>query len=63
MRLWFAKSGYTGKGKPPQIPNDIVVKISTRYMDVYEKLTGEKFEMNTDESQLERIMESLEKLV
>ncbi len=63
MRLWFAKSGYTGKGKAPTMPDDLVAKISQRYMEVYEKLTGEKFEVDTKRPQLERIMESLEKLI
>ncbi len=63
MRLWFAKSGYTGKGKAPTMPDDLVVKISQRYMEVYERLTGEKFDVDTKIPQLERIMESLEKLI
>jgi len=62
MRLWFIKEGYSGKGKIPKIPDDIIVKISQRYMEVYEKLTGEKFEVDTSKPQLDRIIESVTKL-
>jgi len=63
MRIWFAKNGYKGKGKAPKMPDDLIVKISQRYIEVYERLTGEKFEVDTKKPQLERIMESLEKLI
>jgi phosphoribosylaminoimidazole-succinocarboxamide synthase len=63
MRLWFAKEGYTGHGKPPQLPNDLIVKIATRYIDVFEKLTKTKFEIDLSKPPTERIKESLEKLL
>ncbi len=63
MRLWFAKQGYTGKGKAPAMPEDLIVKIAGRYMNVYEKLTEEKFVVDLTKPQLERISESLTKLL
>lgn len=63
MRLWFVKEGYAGRGKAPQIPESLMVKISQRYMEVYERLTAEKFEVDTTKPQLTRILESLSKLV
>ena len=43
MRLWYANKGYKGDGKPPTMPDTLVRKISKRYIDVYEMLTGKKF--------------------
>ena len=63
MRLWFAKQGYTGKGKAPALSEDLIVKIAQRYMDVYEKLTEEKFVIDITKPQLERINENLSKLL
>lgn len=63
MRLWFAKQGYTGKGKAPALSEDLIVKVAQRYMEVYEKLTEEKFTVDISKPQLERINESLTKLL
>ncbi len=63
MRLWFAGVGYKGKGKAPEMPKDLIVKIAQRYQEVYEKLTGEKFEIDLTRGQIERISESLNKLI
>ncbi len=59
MRLWFAKQGYTGSGKPPRLPKEVVVKIATRYIEAYEKITGEKFEIDLSVKPKERIAKSL----
>ncbi len=63
MRLWFLKEGYKGKGKVPKMPEKLIIKLSQRYMEVYEKLTGEKFEVDTAKPQLTRIQDSISKLV
>ena len=63
MRLWYAGQGYTGHGKAPQMPEDLIVKISQRYQEVYEKLTGEKFMIDLTKSPAERIKENLAKLI
>ncbi len=62
MRLWFREQGYSGKGKAPKMPDDLVVKISKRYQEVYEKLTREKFDVDLTLEPKERILESLQKL-
>ena len=62
MRLWFIEQGYSGKGKVPKMPDDLIVKISQKYMEVYEKITGEKFEVDTAKPQLARIIDSTAKL-
>lgn len=44
LRLWYVnKLGYKGTGVPPKLPKDLQVKLSQRYIAVYEKITGKKF--------------------
>ena len=63
MRLWFAKEGYTGRGKIPKMPEKLIVNLTRRYMEVYERLTGEKFIIDTSKPQSERIAENVSKLI
>lgn len=63
MRIWFAKNGYTGQGKAPKIPNEVIADISKRYIEVYEKLTGEEFKIDLSLEQQERISKSLSALI
>ncbi|OGD95443.1 phosphoribosylaminoimidazolesuccinocarboxamide synthase [Candidatus Curtissbacteria bacterium RIFCSPLOWO2_01_FULL_37_9] len=63
MRIWFVRNGYMGKGKPPPMPADLIVKIAQRYIDVYEKLSGEKFHFDLTLRPNQRILENLTKLV
>ncbi len=46
LRLWYAKRGYRGDGKPPAMPKELIVALAKRYIGVYEKITGKKFEVN-----------------
>lgn len=43
LRLWYAKRGYRGEGKPPAMPLDLILSLSQRYIKVYEMITGKKF--------------------
>lgn len=43
LRLWYAKKGYRGDGKPPVMSKELVVDLAKRYIGVYEKITGKKF--------------------
>lgn len=43
LRLWYAKHGYRGDGIPPKMPESLMIALSKRYIGVYEKLTGQKF--------------------
>jgi len=63
MRIWFKEHGYTGRGKIPKMPDELIAKISSRYMEVYEKIIGEKFEIDLSISPKQRIAESLSKLI
>ncbi len=63
MRIWFTKQGYTGKGKAPQIPDDLKIKIAKRYIDAYEKLSREQFRIDLSKKPKERITENLSALI
>ena len=63
MRLWFIKQGYRGRGKIPKLPPDVIIKIAQRYMEVYEKITKEKFLIDLSLTPKARILESLSKLI
>lgn len=43
LRLWYAKRGYKGDGKPPAMATQLIVDLAKRYIAVYEKITGKKF--------------------
>ncbi len=42
LRIWLAKKGYTGNGRPPKIPLSFALKISQRYQEILQKITGQK---------------------
>jgi phosphoribosylaminoimidazole-succinocarboxamide synthase len=43
IRRYFADLGYRGDGKPPEVPADLWIQASQRYIDIYERLTGQTF--------------------
>ncbi len=45
VREWLMEQGFQGKEgqEVPQLPDDFVKKVSDRYIELYEKITGEKF--------------------
>lgn len=44
MRLWYTQRIDPYKDTVPSMPEDLMVTASRRYIDVYEKITGRKFE-------------------
>jgi len=44
LRLWYAERGYRGDGEPPTATEDLIVRVSRRYVALYERLTGQGFE-------------------
>jgi phosphoribosylaminoimidazole-succinocarboxamide synthase len=44
VRRYYVDHGYRGEGEPPQIPDDLWVQTSQRYIDIYERLTGLTFD-------------------
>jgi len=43
LRLWYAKQGYTGDGKPPKMTEELAVDLAKRYIKTYEMLSGKMF--------------------
>ena len=44
LRIWYAKKGYKGDGIPPKMPPEFMAKVSKRYIAIFEKITGRKFQ-------------------
>ena len=46
IRDWLKSdaSGWDGKGEIPSLPEDIIEKTRARYVEAFERLTGQKFE-------------------
>lgn len=63
MRIWFKEHGYSGRGKAPNMPDDLIIKIASRYIEVYEKITSQNFEIDVTNPPKHRIEESLSKLI
>lgn len=62
LRLWYAKKGYKGDGEPPKMSEELIVQLSQRYIEVYEKLTGQTFE-GFEYPIEKRIEENIEKVL
>ncbi len=44
VRLALKEIGYTGDGEPPSLPDEVWEETSARYIQLYESLTGSRFE-------------------
>ncbi len=45
VRQWLIKEhGFSGHGKPPALTDDVRVMLASKYIEVYEQLTGQAFE-------------------
>ena len=57
------ENGFQGKEgqKVPEMTPEIVEKISERYMELYEHITGEKFQRTDTENVLQRIENNVSK--
>ncbi len=44
LRKWYVERGYRGEGTPPAMPADVIAQVSARYIQAYERLTGQTFE-------------------
>ena len=43
LRKWFAERGYRGEGTAPDMPAEFIAEVSERYIQAYERLTGQTF--------------------
>ena len=44
IRQWLIGKGFSGEGTPPELEDDIRILLSEKYMELYERLIGRKFE-------------------
>ena len=65
VREWLMDNGFQGKeGQDmPDLPDDFVNQVSNRYIELYEKITGNKFE-KTDISDINnRVLSNIENIL
>ncbi len=57
VREWLMDHGFQGKEGQvmPEMPDDFVELVSNRYIELYETITGKRFEKTQDEDALKRI--------
>lgn len=57
VREWLMEQGFQGKDGQavPHMPSDFIEQVSDRYIELFEKITGEKFMKTPHESVVERI--------
>lgn len=63
LRIWFKEHGFTGKGKIPKMPPGFIAKMSGLYMEIYEKITGKKFNPDMTKNVNLRIKNNLTQLL
>ena len=60
LRLWFKENSKPYEDKVlPEAPKDMVVELASRYIQIYEQITGEKFTTDLTTPVLERIEKNL----
>ncbi len=52
VRQWLIENGFQGKAgqQVPEMDEDFVASVSARYIELFEKITGEKFELSSSEN-------------
>ena len=65
FREWLMKNNFRGlEGqKIPKINDDVVEMVSNRYIELYEKLIGEKFNFPSNNDIIDRIQGNLKKFL
>ena len=58
VREWLMANGFQGKEgqQIPEMTDEVVHDISKRYIELYEKVTGERFEISSNSDNLEAII-------
>lgn len=44
IRIWLAEQGYRGDGEMPAITDEVKIETARRYIEAYEKITGQTFD-------------------
>jgi phosphoribosylaminoimidazole-succinocarboxamide synthase len=61
VRQWLIENGFQGKEgqKMPAMPDDFVASVSERYIELYEKITGENFNKSTSANREKEMEENI----
>ena len=61
VRQWLIEQGFMGRSgdKMPQISDEFIQKVTNRYIELYEIVTGEKFDKQNAQNNKETILKSL----
>ncbi|MEK7451023.1 MAG: phosphoribosylaminoimidazolesuccinocarboxamide synthase [Patescibacteria group bacterium] len=59
LRIWYAKRGYKGDGKPPKMPQSFIDQVSNRYISIFEKITGKRFKVDASQNISNKIISNL----
>ena len=60
VREWLVSQGFRGEGIPPALPDDVRIEAAKRYIQAYERVTGQEFRI-IDEPVASRITENLKR--
>lgn len=62
VRQWLIENGFQGKDGQtiPEMTSEVVKSISERYIELFEKVTGEKFVKDENQNPIERIKTNIE---
>lgn len=65
VRQWLIENGFQGKEgqKIPEMTEEVVNNISDRYVELYEKVTGNNFTTPTDTNILKRVESNIKKIL
>ena len=65
FREWLMQNGFQGKNNQmiPEMTDDVVEMVSRRYIELYEKLIGKKFTINSSDNIVERINKNLKEFI
>jgi phosphoribosylaminoimidazole-succinocarboxamide synthase len=59
LRQWLMDKGWDGSGEPPEMDDGFVKEVSDRYMELYERMTGRKFEKADTKDMRRRIEDNV----
>jgi phosphoribosylaminoimidazole-succinocarboxamide synthase len=61
FRLWLKEQGFVDDGRPrPAVTDDVRVMLAAKYISLYEKMTGETFQIPKDPDVIGRIAKNLQ---
>lgn len=65
VRQWLIENGFQGKEgqQIPEMTEEVINNISDRYVELYEKVTGNKFTPPVEENMLKRVEENIKKVL